>query len=185
MNKQVILTSAVVYASGLDANGAPITEELRVPVATSVDDVARFGGAGSEAHRMAQTILNPSTETWDQNKRVGNERHSQRPRRSPPRITRAGYLSGFSKDGFFNSIDELREHCKKFDVPVPGSFGHARPNRWTRRRWDPRPSIGRTFRRRTREHLRRGNSAPGVPRRMGSRAKIVSWHEDDSRAVIL
>ena len=188
MSKQVILTSAVVYASGLDANGAPITEELRVPVATSVDDVARFGGAGSEAHRMAQTILNPSTETWDQ-KQARWQREAFAKAKKIAAKDYTGWVSvpGFGKDGFFNSIDELREHCKKFDVPVPEFVWSCTPKPL---KLDADGILDQALE----EHFdgARGNISDAEEARLqafldewAAAQEIVSWHEDDSRAVIL
>ena len=188
MSKQVMLTSAVVYVTGLDANGDPITEELRVPVATSVDDVARFAGAGGEAHRMAQTILNPSTETWDQ-KRARREREAFTKATKIAANDYTGWVSvpGFGTDGFFKSINELREHCKKFDVPVPEFVWACTPEPL---KLDADGILDQALG----DHSdgARGNISDAEEARLqafldewAAAQEIVSWHEDNSRAVIL
>ncbi len=189
MNKQVMLTSAVVYVTGLDANGDPITEELRVPVATSVDDVARFAGAGGEAHRMAQTILNPSTETWDQKR----ARREQEAFAKAKKIAAKDYTGWVSWPGapvnaqFFKSIDELREHCKKFDKPVPEFVWACTPEPL---KLDADGILDQALE----DHFdgARGNISEAEEARLqtfldewAAAQEIVSWHEDESRAVIL
>lgn len=155
----------------------------------SAEDVNKVAGAGSELGRMMHAVLNPNPETWEQ----AEARREAESFAKATKIDAKDYTGWVSwpgvgnGEGYFESIDALLGQCKTSGVPTPPFVWACTPEPFKLNAdWILDQALE--------EHYdgARGEISDAEEKRLqafldewAAAQKIVSWHEDRTRAVLL